>query len=237
MVHPPLHEMSLQELISYMPPSIAETANRHESDDDIKVTLDKEQFLSDHYIAHVTPPAYTPSLPLLTTMEPADTLLMGDEVINITPAKETDKFIKFSVNDLVPIPRESEVTSDSNLECDMPVNTPLPYTDVLGDAIVDIDLPFGEHLDTLSTRDREIDFNSIRDIEELERLLADDPVPVSVPRVFDEPLGNSDSMSRSSETSDLLFEELIAEIGLDESIPSGIDDRILFDREDHRACF
>ncbi|GJX60403.1 hypothetical protein Tco_0291793 [Tanacetum coccineum] len=55
-----------------------------------------------------------------------------------------------------------------------------------------------EHLDTLSTRDREIDFNPSRDIEELERLLADDPVPV--PRVFDDPLGNSDSMSRSSET-------------------------------------
>ncbi|GJT39494.1 hypothetical protein Tco_0939359 [Tanacetum coccineum] len=43
-----------------------------------------------------------------------------------------------------------------------------------------------EHFDTLSTRDREIDFNPSRDIEELEHLLADDPVPV--PRVFDDPL-------------------------------------------------
>ncbi|GJX50758.1 hypothetical protein Tco_0277603 [Tanacetum coccineum] len=91
-----------------------------------------------------------------------------------------------------------------------------------GDAIVDIALPLGEHLDTLSTGDREIDFNPSRDIEELERLLADDPV--LVPRVFDEPLGNSDSMSRSSETS-YLFEELIAEFGLDDSIPTKIDDR------------
>ncbi|GJR41733.1 retrovirus-related pol polyprotein from transposon TNT 1-94 [Tanacetum coccineum] len=41
-------------------------------------------------------------------------------------------------------------------------------------------------LHTLSTGDREIDFNPVRDIDELERLLADDPVPV--PRVFDEPL-------------------------------------------------
>ncbi|GJX22172.1 hypothetical protein Tco_0226617 [Tanacetum coccineum] len=89
-------------------------------------------------------------------------------------------------------------------------------------AIVDIDLPLGEPLDNLSTGDREIDFNLIRDIEELECLLVDDPVPV--PRVFDDPLGNSDSMSRSSETSEL-FEELIAEIGLDDSIPIGIDDR------------
>ncbi|GKE28147.1 hypothetical protein Tco_1443531, partial [Tanacetum coccineum] len=74
---------------------------------------------------------------------------------------------------------------------------PLPCTDVLGDAIVDIDLVLGEHLDTLSTRDREIDFDPIRDIEELERLLAYDPVLVLVPRVFDEPLGNSDLISRS----------------------------------------
>ncbi|GKB01677.1 hypothetical protein Tco_0829721 [Tanacetum coccineum] len=70
--------------------------------------------------------------------------------------------------------------------------------------------------------DREINFNPSRDIEELECLLADDPVPV--PKVFDDPLGNSDSMSRSSKTSDL-FEELIAEIGLDDSIPIRIDDR------------
>ncbi|GJR65349.1 hypothetical protein Tco_0011414 [Tanacetum coccineum] len=220
---------------------------------------------------------------------------MGDEVISTTPKRENDKFIKSSVDELVPIPRESEVTSVFNdLECDMPVNTPLPPTDVreedfdinsplgeqvvdflmenvdvaglprhldnplfyeefedisnldppeltlvideptllvtpplpcidvLGDTIVDIDLLLREQLDTLSTGDREIDFNPIKDIEELECLLADDHVPVL--RVFDEPLDNSDSMSRSSETSDL-FEELIAEIGLVDSIPIGINDR------------
>ncbi|GKB13007.1 hypothetical protein Tco_0846930 [Tanacetum coccineum] len=122
---------------------------------------------------------------------------MGDEVISTIPKRENDEFIKSSVDDLVPIPRESEVTSVCDaLEC--------------------------EHLDTLSTGDREIDFNPSRDIEELEHLLADDPVPV--PRVFDEPLGNSDSMCRSSETSDL-FKELIVEFVLDDSIPTKIDDR------------
>ncbi|GKD34594.1 hypothetical protein Tco_1250103 [Tanacetum coccineum] len=223
------------------------------------------------------------------TMNPYDTLLMGDEVISTTPKRENNEFIKSSVDDLVPIPRESKVTSDSNSECDIP--TPLPTIDVreedfdinsplgeyvvnflmenvdvaglprhlvkqlfnhllknpsltkgmsdeplgddskpiyydefedIRDTIVDIDLLLGDQLDTLSTGDREINFNPIRDIEELKRLLADDPIPV--PRVFDEPLGNSDSMFRSSETSDL-FEELIAEFGLDDSIPTEIDDR------------
>ncbi|GJX74012.1 hypothetical protein Tco_0312607 [Tanacetum coccineum] len=121
------------------------------------------------------------------TKEPLDTLLMWDEIISTTPARENDEFIKSSVDDHVPIPRESDMTSVcDDLECDMPVNTPFPTTDVLGDAIVDIDLPLEEHLDTLSTGDREVDLNPSRDIEELERLLADDPVLVQ--RVFDEPL-------------------------------------------------
>ncbi|GKA36195.1 hypothetical protein Tco_0722686 [Tanacetum coccineum] len=88
---------------------------------------------------------------------------------------------------------------------------------------INTDLPLGEPLDTLLTGDREIDFNPSRDIEELERLLADDPVPV--PRVFDDPLGNSDPMSRSIETSDLILEEITTEIGLDDLIPTKIDDR------------
>ncbi|GJT21538.1 hypothetical protein Tco_0891475 [Tanacetum coccineum] len=113
------------------------------SDDYTEVTLDEEQ----------------------STLEPLDTFLMGDEVNNTILERENDEFIKSSVDNLVPIPRESELTLDR------------------------------EHIDTLSTRDREVDFNPSRDIEELERLLADDPVPA--PRVFDAPLGNSDSISRS----------------------------------------
>ncbi|GKB79577.1 hypothetical protein Tco_0946472 [Tanacetum coccineum] len=179
------------------------------SNDYTKVTNDMKQCLSDHYTAFVTPPAYTPSIPFLTTMEPADTLLMRDEVISTILVRENDLFIKSSVDDLVPIPRETEVTSDSVLECDMPATTPLPPTNN-GEVDFDINPPledkitlntFREHLDTLSMGDREIDFNPIRDIEKLEHLLADDPVPV--PRVFDDPLGNSDSMSRSLRTIDL----------------------------------
>ncbi|GJX52358.1 putative reverse transcriptase domain-containing protein [Tanacetum coccineum] len=182
------------------------------------------------------------------TMEPSNTFLIGDEVTLVY----------------------------DDLECDLPITTHFPTTDVREEK-VDMDLPFGEHLDTLSTRDREIDFNPSRDIEELERLLADDPFPKvfdeplghsdSISRSYDvtfsnplfdfngeftlcndnplfdeefedissldhpksaplnyEPLGNPDSVSRSLETSDLILEELTAEIGLDNSIPTEIDD-------------
>ncbi|GJS24951.1 hypothetical protein Tco_0453583 [Tanacetum coccineum] len=217
------------------------------SDDYTEVTNDMEQCLSDHYTA-----------------------------------PEDDKIYKSSVDDLVPIPRETEVTSDreqvvdflmENVDVadlprhmvkqlfglllqnpsltkgmsdeplgddtkprsfDVTFSNPLfdfndDYTlcydnPLFDEEFEDINMPFllREHLGTLSTGIREIDFNPSRDIEELERLLADDPVPVL--RVFDEPLGNSDSMSRSSETS-YLFEELIVEFGLDDSIPTKIDDR------------
>nr|GEV41756.1 reverse transcriptase domain-containing protein [Tanacetum cinerariifolium] len=49
----------------------------------------------------------------LLTKKPFDTLLMGDEVISTTHERENDEFIKSSVDDLVPIPRESELTSIS----------------------------------------------------------------------------------------------------------------------------
>ncbi|GKC66068.1 hypothetical protein Tco_1098666 [Tanacetum coccineum] len=231
-----------------------------ESDDDIKVTL-----------------AYTPSLPFLTTMEPADTLLMGDEVISTTPARETNKFIKSSIDDLVPIPKESKVTSDSNLECDMHVNTPLPPTDVReenfdinsppGEYVVDFlmkneditDLP--RHLvnqlfsyllkhssstkrmsdeplgDDSKPRSYDVTFsNPLFDFNDDYTLCYDNPIfneefedissldpPKSTPLNY-EPLGNPDSVSRSLETSDLNFEELTAEIGLDDLIPTKIDD-------------
>ncbi|GJU20763.1 retrovirus-related pol polyprotein from transposon TNT 1-94 [Tanacetum coccineum] len=289
--------------------------NRYQENDKTKTKLNeteheigKSMKFCDHYTAPVTPPAYTPSIPFLATMEPTDTLLMRDEVISTIPARETDEFIKSSINDLVPILRESEETSDreqvvdflmenvdvaglprhlvkhlfnhllknpsltkgmsdvplgddskpgsfdvtllnplfdfnddytlcydnslfdeefediSNLDpleltlvIDEPtllVTLPLPCTDVLGDAIVDTALPLGEHLDTLSTWDREIDFNPSKDIKELERLLADDLVPV--PRVFDEPLDDSipikiDDRYYDSEGDILYFEQLLNE--------------------------
>ncbi|GJZ53534.1 hypothetical protein Tco_0608419 [Tanacetum coccineum] len=113
------------------------------------------------------------------------------------------------------LPKLTPVIDESTLL----VTLPSPYLVVLGDE--NIDLLLRDDLDTLSLGDREIEFNPSRDIEELERLLADDPFPVL--RVFDEPLSNFDLMPRSSETSDL-FEELIAEFDLDDSIPTKIDD-------------
>ncbi|GJS56554.1 hypothetical protein Tco_0629916 [Tanacetum coccineum] len=64
--------------------------------------------------------------PVLLTKEPVDTLIMEDEHLDIIPATKSDKVIKSSVEDLVPIPSESEGISNSM--CDVPFcdnSTPL----------------------------------------------------------------------------------------------------------------
>ncbi|GKC26589.1 hypothetical protein Tco_1033883 [Tanacetum coccineum] len=59
-------------------------------------------------------------IPVLLTIEPEDSLIMGDEDLSTIPEKESDEFIKSSVEDLVPIPSESEDTSESDSDCDLP---------------------------------------------------------------------------------------------------------------------
>ncbi|GKE22923.1 hypothetical protein Tco_1434435 [Tanacetum coccineum] len=45
---------------------------------------------------------------------------MGDEHLSTIPEKKSDEVIKSSVEDIVPIPSESEDTSGSDSECDLP---------------------------------------------------------------------------------------------------------------------
>ncbi|GJX49039.1 ribonuclease H-like domain-containing protein [Tanacetum coccineum] len=52
--------------------------------------------------------------PVLPTLELEDSLITGDEELSTIPEKESDEFIKSSVEDLVPIPTELEDTSESD---------------------------------------------------------------------------------------------------------------------------
>nr|GFC66326.1 hypothetical protein [Tanacetum cinerariifolium] len=60
--------------------------------------------------------------PTLPTEEPNYSLSIGDEHLSNIPETESDEEIKSSVKNLVPILSESEVTSDNESECDVPVN-------------------------------------------------------------------------------------------------------------------
>ncbi|GJR92978.1 hypothetical protein Tco_0265152 [Tanacetum coccineum] len=59
--------------------------------------------------------------PVLPTIEPEDSLSMGDKHLSTIPKKESDKVIKSSVENLVPIPSESKDLTNYERECDMPV--------------------------------------------------------------------------------------------------------------------
>ncbi|GJV00495.1 hypothetical protein Tco_1329765 [Tanacetum coccineum] len=58
----------------------------------------------------------------LPTEEPEYSLSMRGKHLDIIPKTESDKVIKSSVENLVPIPSEYEITSDNESECDVPVN-------------------------------------------------------------------------------------------------------------------
>nr|GEW30272.1 hypothetical protein [Tanacetum cinerariifolium] len=60
------------------------------------------------------------SPPVLPIEDPEVSLIMRNEELNTIPKKESDEFIKSSVEDLVPIPSESEDTSGSDSECILP---------------------------------------------------------------------------------------------------------------------
>nr|GFB07306.1 hypothetical protein [Tanacetum cinerariifolium] len=158
-----------------------------------------------------------------------------------------DEFIKSSVDDLVSISRESEVTSNSNLECDMPVNTPLPTTDVkeenfdinspLGDYVVDFLMENVDVADLPRHLVKNLFSYIVKNPSLTKRMsdepLADDSKPRSYNVTFSNPLFdfnddftlcNPDLVSRSLETTELILEELIVEIGLDDPILTEIDD-------------
>ncbi|GJT72882.1 hypothetical protein Tco_1032168 [Tanacetum coccineum] len=193
----------LEEMLrTQMPNSLVVLNEPEGSDDYMEVTYDKEQCLSDHYTAPVTPLAYTPSIPFLATTDPADTLLMEDEVISTIPVREDDEFIKFSVDDLVPILKESEETFDSVLECDMPTTTPLPPTDN-GEVDFDINSPLGEYVADFLIENVDVAglprhlvkqrFNHLLKNPSLTKRMADEPLgddskPVSYDVTFSNPL-------------------------------------------------
>ncbi|GJR09932.1 hypothetical protein Tco_0792584 [Tanacetum coccineum] len=77
----------------------------YDDDDDDEYTIQYREYLEN------SSNAITPDLP---TEEPDNSLSMGDEHLSTIPETESDEVIKSSVEDLVPIPSESEGISNFN---------------------------------------------------------------------------------------------------------------------------
>ncbi|GKA69301.1 hypothetical protein Tco_0775365 [Tanacetum coccineum] len=91
-------------------------------DDDDEYTIQYREYLEN------SSNAITPDLPI---EEPDNSLSMGDEHLSTIPETESDEVIKSSVEDLFPIPSESEGISGDT--CDVPFYDNSPPLDVLND--------------------------------------------------------------------------------------------------------
>nr|GEU43036.1 hypothetical protein [Tanacetum cinerariifolium] len=85
--------------------------------------------------------------PSLSTEEPNNSLSMGDEYLDTIPETESDKFIKYSVENLILIPSESEGIRDNM--CDVSVHDNSPPLDVSKDQFKD----FSDSNDEFSSTD------------------------------------------------------------------------------------
>nr|GEW11090.1 hypothetical protein [Tanacetum cinerariifolium] len=89
----------------------------NDDDDDEDKTIHLRDIISQF------PPSIviTTSLFVLPIEDPKDSLIMENEEFNTILEKELDEVIKSSVEDFVSIPSESEDTSGSDSECNLPL--------------------------------------------------------------------------------------------------------------------
>ncbi|GKD18662.1 hypothetical protein Tco_1207820 [Tanacetum coccineum] len=125
-----------------------------------------------------------------------------DEDLRTIPEKELDEFIKSSVEDLVPIPRESEDTSDSDKVCDLP--------------FCDNSVTFSNHL-----FDANDDFTSSDD----ESLPEEDVLEENF-KIYSNPLFEFDEEYISSDVNPL-FNEVLEDIESKDSYVSNLDEPAL----------
>nr|GFB32345.1 hypothetical protein [Tanacetum cinerariifolium] len=76
--------------------------------------------------------AITPDEPVLSTVEPDNSLSMGDEHLDTIPATESDEFINSSVKNLILIPSDSEAVEDEPTSSQFPKS----YLDPEGDMLI-----------------------------------------------------------------------------------------------------
>nr|GEZ32608.1 hypothetical protein [Tanacetum cinerariifolium] len=174
----------------------------------------------DDNIIYGLPPfsAITPNEPVLSTEEPDNSLCMRDEHLDTIPATESDEVIKSSVEDLIPIPSESEGIPEHM--CDVLSHDNSPPLDVSKDQFED----FSEsNKEFSSTNDDSFSFDKIDYVEasppdyelvssevmeivisEVEGIEAsnDNPIPFYDPIIFGTPLNLT-----PSEESDFFLEE------------------------------
>ncbi|GJY18949.1 hypothetical protein Tco_0390440 [Tanacetum coccineum] len=161
-----------------------------DDDDDEEYTIQVREYYKN------SPVAITPVLP---TLEPEDSLIMGNEELSTIPEKESDEFIKSSVEDLVPIPSESEDTSGSDSECILPSCDDFSPINVYEETSVTFSNPLFNSNDDFTSSDDEslsdedVPEDNVKIYSNLLFEFDDEYISCNVNPLFDEVLENIES--------------------------------------------
>ncbi|GJT69452.1 putative ribonuclease H-like domain-containing protein [Tanacetum coccineum] len=145
---------------------------------------------------------------VLPTLEPEDSLIMGDEELITIPEKESDEFIKSSVEDLVPIPNESKDTSKSDSDCDLLLCDNFSPINVYEEKSVTFSNPLFDSNDDFTSRNDES--------------LSDDDVPEENVKIYSNPLCKFNDEYISGAVNPL-FDEVLEDIESKDSYVSNLD--------------
>nr|GEX09619.1 hypothetical protein [Tanacetum cinerariifolium] len=179
--------------------------------DDDDDDYDKESIISTNTDIFKTPSsnAITNSPPVLPIEDPEESLIMGKKKLSTIPEKESDEFIKSSVEDLVPIPSESEDTSRSDSKCILPSYDDFSPIDVLEKKYVTFSNPlFNSNYDFISSDDES---------------LSDEDVLEDNFKIYSNPLFEFDDEYISSDVNPL-FDEVLEDIECKDPYDPNLDE-------------
>nr|GEV68716.1 reverse transcriptase domain-containing protein [Tanacetum cinerariifolium] len=151
----------------------------------------------------------TTSHPLLPIKDLEDSLITRNEDLNTIPEKKSDKFIKFSVKDLVLILSESEDTPESDSECIFPLCDDFSPINIFEEKAVIFSNPL------LNLND---DFISSDD-----ESLSDEDVPEDNVKIYSNPLFEFDDKYIFSDVNPI-FDEVLEDIECKDSYDPNLDE-------------
>nr|GEX97697.1 hypothetical protein [Tanacetum cinerariifolium] len=151
----------------------------------------------------------TTSPPVLLTKDPKDSLIMGNGDLSTISEKESNEFIKSSVEDLVLIPSESEDTSRSDSEYVLPSCDYFSPIDVLEEKGVALSNPLFSSNDDFTSKDDES--------------LSDEDVSNDKVKIYSNPLFKFDDEYISSNVNPL-FDEVLENIECKDSYDPNLDE-------------
>ncbi|GKD00793.1 hypothetical protein Tco_1171067, partial [Tanacetum coccineum] len=137
---------------------------------------------------------------------------MGNEDLSTIPKKESDEFIKSSVEDLVPILSEFEDTSENDSDCDLPSCNDFSPINVFEEKFVTFSNPLFDSNDDFTSSDDES--------------LSDEDVPEDNVKIYSNPLFAFDDEYISSDVNPL-FDEVLEDIKCKDSYDSNLGESTL----------